>query len=138
MTFELLLLRGVLLIPPLSLTLHANPSPRTPHSRSPIVSTIACTLLILEKLINMVVSSEKTSSVAARPNGKRPIDNSETPQTKKPKLPERTDHAKWRMLDERGRQTWHYLEDDDEAKEWPQSKADKYFLGLPLVCKLSS
>ncbi|CZR56626.1 related to lanosterol synthase [Phialocephala subalpina] len=82
----------------------------------------------------MVISSEKTSSVTARPNGKRPIDASvsEAPQTKKPKLSERTDHSKWRMLDEKGRQTWHYLEDDDEAKEWPQSKADKYFLGLPL------
>ncbi|KAF8850490.1 oxidosqualene:lanosterol cyclase-like protein [Acephala macrosclerotiorum] len=82
----------------------------------------------------MVISSEKTSSVTARPNGKRPIDTSvsEAAQTKKPKLSERTDLSKWRLLDEKGRQTWHYLEDDDEAKEWPQSKADKYFLGQPL------
>ena len=44
-----------------------------------------------------------------------------------------TDLRRWRLLDDRGRQTWHYLETDEEVKEWPQSTADKYFLGLPLV-----
>lgn len=111
--------------------------------RSSTISATAAqeTLLrLLEKLANMVISSEKTSSVTTRPNGKRPIDNSVSAaqQTKRPKLSERTDHSKWRMLDEKGRQTWHYLEDDDEAKEWPQSKADRYFLGQPLVCNLPS
>ena len=52
---------------------------------------------------------------------------------KRPKLQERTDYSRWRMLDERGRQTWHYLEDEEDVKEWPQSTADKYFLGLPTV-----
>ncbi len=52
---------------------------------------------------------------------------------KRPKLSERTDYTRWRLLDEEGRQTWHYLEDDEAAKEWPQSTADKYFLGLPMV-----
>ena len=46
----------------------------------------------------------------------------------------RTDYSRWRLLDERGRQTWHYLEDDEDVKEWPQSTADKYYLGLPTVC----
>ena len=46
---------------------------------------------------------------------------------------EKTDIYRWRLLDERGRQTWHYLESDDEVEAWPQSIADKYFLGLPLV-----
>jgi lanosterol synthase len=36
-------------------------------------------------------------------------------------------------LDDDGRQTWHYLEDDEQNKEWPQSVADKYFLGLQTV-----
>jgi lanosterol synthase len=45
----------------------------------------------------------------------------------------RTDYSRWRLLDERGRQTWQYLEDDEDVKEWPQSTADKYFLGLPTV-----
>lgn len=51
-----------------------------------------------------------------------------------PKLSKRTDYTRWRLLDEAGRQTWHYLEDDEDAKEWPQSTADKYFLNLPIVC----
>ncbi|KKK12356.1 hypothetical protein P175DRAFT_0459005 [Aspergillus ochraceoroseus IBT 24754] len=43
----------------------------------------------------------------------------------------KTDYSRWRLLDDDGRQTWHYLESDKENKEWPQSAADKYFLGLP-------
>ena len=46
---------------------------------------------------------------------------------------EKTDIYRWRLLDEQGCQTWHYLESDEETKAWPQSIADKYFLGLPLV-----
>ena len=46
---------------------------------------------------------------------------------------EKTDIQRWRLLDERGCQTWHHLESDEEVKAWPQSTADKYFLGLPLV-----
>ena len=59
--------------------------------------------------------------------------NGHRTEARKPVLSERTDYTRWRLLDERGRQTWHYLEDDEDAKEWPQSTADKYFLGLPLV-----
>lgn len=49
---------------------------------------------------------------------------------------ERTDYSKWRLLDERGRQTWHYLESEEEIEEWPQSVADKHHLGLPTVLLL--
>jgi len=52
---------------------------------------------------------------------------------KRPKLRETTDHGRWRMRDDEGRHTWHYLDDDEAAKEWPQTYADKYYLGLPLV-----
>ena len=45
----------------------------------------------------------------------------------------KTDLNKWRLLDERGRQTWHYLTTDKQVEDWPQSTADKYFLELPLV-----
>ena len=48
----------------------------------------------------------------------------------------RTDPLRWRLLDERGRQTWHYLQSDQELKEWPQSIADRYFLNLPTVQSL--
>lgn len=46
-----------------------------------------------------------------------------------------TDYSRWRLVDEEGRQTWRYLESDAENKEWPQSIADKYHLGLPTVCR---
>lgn len=48
-------------------------------------------------------------------------------------IAEHTDKTRWRMLDDDGRQTWHYLETEKEAKAWPQSFADKYFLSLPTV-----
>lgn len=65
---------------------------------------------------------------------KRTADTSDTEhQLKKPRLEESTDKTRWRMKDEDGRHTWHYLEDDDAAKAWPQSQADKWYLGLPLV-----
>ncbi len=51
---------------------------------------------------------------------------------------EATDIQRWRLLDERGRQTWHYLETDEEVKTWPQSTADRYHLGLPLVSTISN
>ncbi|KAB2110056.1 Lanosterol synthase [Alternaria gaisen] len=43
---------------------------------------------------------------------------------------EKTDYTRWRLKDDRGCQTWHYLESDKDMKAWPQSTADKYFLGL--------
>ncbi|KAN0078765.1 Terpenoid cyclases/protein prenyltransferase alpha-alpha toroid [Elaphomyces granulatus] len=44
---------------------------------------------------------------------------------------EKTDYSRWRLLDARGRQTWHYLESDEENERWPQSIADRYHMGLP-------
>lgn len=49
----------------------------------------------------------------------------------------KTDYSRWRLLDDRGRQTWHYLESDKENEKWPQSVADKHFLGLPTVTPLA-
>lgn len=48
-----------------------------------------------------------------------------------------TDYARWRLLDDRGRQTWRYLESDEENDNWPQSVAEKYFLGLPMVFSIT-
>ena len=42
-----------------------------------------------------------------------------------------TDKLRWRCKNVDGVQTWVYLEDDDEARNWPQTYADKWFLGLP-------
>ena len=54
---------------------------------------------------------------------------------KRPRLDEGTDFTRWRMRDDQGRHTWHYLEDDEANDKWPQTYADKYFLGMPLVSK---
>jgi lanosterol synthase len=43
---------------------------------------------------------------------------------------EKTDYTRWRLKDDRGCQTWHYLESDDELAKWPQTAADRYFLGF--------
>lgn len=46
---------------------------------------------------------------------------------------EKTDYTRWRLKNDRGCQTWHYLETDEELKAWPQTAADKHFLGLETV-----
>lgn len=56
-----------------------------------------------------------------------------TTTTKRPRLEDKTDLTRWRMLDEKGRHTWHYLEDDEAIERWPQSYADKWYLGLDTV-----
>lgn len=45
----------------------------------------------------------------------------------------KTDYTRWRLKDDRGCQTWHYLETDKEMEAWPQSPADKFHLGMDLV-----
>jgi lanosterol synthase len=51
---------------------------------------------------------------------------------------ERTDKTRWRLKDEQGRHTWHYLETDEQINEWPQSVVDKHHLGLDTVGILHS
>jgi lanosterol synthase len=57
----------------------------------------------------------------------------ELEEHKRPRIQEKTDKTRWRCKDESGRLTWHYLEDDDAVEAWPQSYADKYYLGFDLV-----
>jgi lanosterol synthase len=63
---------------------------------------------------------------------KRPSDDANS-SPKKPRIEQKTDHTRWRVKDDDSNHTWHYLKDDEAAKEWPQSYAEKYFLNLPLV-----
>ncbi len=43
------------------------------------------------------------------------------------------DFSNWRLkCTDGGRHTWHYIS-DEEARTWPQSTLDKYWLGLPTV-----
>ncbi|KAG6306959.1 hypothetical protein E4U45_005988 [Claviceps purpurea] len=50
----------------------------------------------------------------------------------KPTIEAKTDPTRWRLKDDDSRHSWLYLESEKEAKDWPQSYAEKYFLGLPL------
>lgn len=45
----------------------------------------------------------------------------------------KTDHLRWRMKDVDGRQTWHYLESEEQLKAWLMTSADKYYLGMDTV-----
>ena len=47
----------------------------------------------------------------------------------------KTDHSRWRMKNADGRQTWHYLQSDEQVKAWPMTAADKYYLGQDTVCQ---
>jgi len=76
-------------------------------------------------------NAEKPTSL---PNGKGAHHNGTTTATGTgPGKGQKTDYSRWRLRDIKGVQTWHYLADDEAAKEWPQSAADKYHLGLPTV-----
>jgi hypothetical protein len=56
---------------------------------------------------------------------------------KRQKLGDRTDYSRWRLQDKNSDHTWIYVEDDEEAKAWPQSKAEKWYLGEDVVSWLS-
>ncbi|KAF5011198.1 hypothetical protein FDECE_2684 [Fusarium decemcellulare] len=51
---------------------------------------------------------------------------------KQPRIDGKIDKTRWRLKDDDSRHTWHYLADDEAAKEWPQSYAEKWYLNLPL------
>ncbi|KAH7318251.1 squalene/oxidosqualene cyclase [Stachybotrys elegans] len=74
---------------------------------------------------------EATAKSRKRVNGKANGTTNGKVNGLTPQLYESTDRTRWRMKDDDGAHTWHYLEDDEAAKEWPQSYADKYFLNLP-------
>lgn len=48
------------------------------------------------------------------------------------------DKTRWRLKADDGRHTWHFLDDDEAVKQWPQSYAEKWYLDLPLVRALPS
>ncbi len=78
-------------------------------------------------------------TATGRENGTKPVSrkrrsDAELGFPKRPRVGNKTDPTRWRMKDDDSRHTWHYLEDDEAAKAWKQTYADKYYLGLPLVC----
>lgn len=89
----------------------------------------------LKTAANGVANANSNATGNTKTSQKRLMEDKsvEVESAKKPRLSERTDYSRWRLLNERGRQTWHYLRDDEDAKEWPQAIYDNYFLGLPIV-----
>ena len=79
----------------------------------------------------MAVSTGRDAGTAQARKRANPSTNSTVPLV--PKLEATTDKTRWRMKDTKGCHTWHYLEDDEAAKAWPQSYADKWYLQLPMV-----
>ncbi|KAH6626471.1 terpenoid cyclases/protein prenyltransferase alpha-alpha toroid [Chaetomium sp. MPI-SDFR-AT-0129] len=80
-------------------------------------------------------SSEASSTIEKDSTRKRlsnDADHDHATKRQRSELEEKTDYSRWRMRDDHGRHTWRYLEDDEAAKDWPQTYADKYYLGLPL------
>ena len=75
------------------------------------------------------MSIRKRGAEGAQANGSTKHYDSEPQDVK-------TDHTRWRLRNDRGRQTWHYLESDKELKEWPQTTADRHYLGIDTVSRL--
>jgi lanosterol synthase len=74
-------------------------------------------------------------SAGVRQRGAAPKEaNGHATTSQKPLQTGRTDSTRWRLRNERGVHTWHYLEDDEELRRWPLTTADKYFMGLDTVC----
>lgn len=74
------------------------------------------------------------SPVAAKVNKRNgAATNGADHDAKRRKVAEPVDKTRWRLNADDGRHTWHYLDDDQAVKEWPQSYADKWYLDLPLV-----
>lgn len=42
--------------------------------------------------------------------------------------PFETDPSRWRLRVKEGRQTWHYV-DENDLQKWPATTCDKYWLG---------
>lgn len=82
---------------------------------------------------NGTSNGKATGALSEKQHKKRPSDDDLEKASKRPRLEEKTDLTRWRMLDENGRHTWRYLEDDEAVREWPQSYADKWYLGLETV-----
>lgn len=74
------------------------------------------------------LNGHTNSHLAGLANGAAKLSSTDNERT------DRTDVTRWRLLDESGCQTWHYLDTEEKVESWPQSDADKYFLGLSTVC----
>lgn len=66
-------------------------------------------------------------------NGQEISSGGQEHDAKRQRVAEPVDKSRWRMKADGGRHTWHYLDDDEAAAKWPQSYAEKWYLGMHLV-----
>jgi lanosterol synthase len=75
--------------------------------------------------------SRKRGAESDGTNGAHDLEKGAAP--KRQKLGKRTDYTRWRLKDNNSDHTWIYLEDDETSKAWPQTTAEKWYLGLDVV-----
>ena len=89
---------------------------------------------------NQVESIPSSSSTSSPPSASsnptatllNPASIKGTPQHSLAQSLPKTDYSLWRLkVSQGGRHVWHYLS-PKQAKDWPQSKEDQYWLGLDL------
>ena len=92
--------------------------------------------------LETVVSTAKDTEMSVRRRGEAKQANGSANGTTNGTIKQlddverKTDHLRWRMKDVDGRQTWRYLESDEQLKAWPMTSADKYYLGMDTVRRL--
>lgn len=80
-----------------------------------------------------MVYANGTSNGAAKRGANGKAANGQIPLQSSRAGNEKTDYTRWRLKNERGCQTWHYLQSDEQIKAWPQTTADKWYLGMDTV-----
>jgi len=90
-----------------------------------------CPLRLLNRqwFVNVAMSMRKRGQANGHSNGRLNGSISKPARIEDPK----TDYSRWRLRDDRGIQTWHYLQTDEEMRAWPQTVADRHFMGLDTV-----
>jgi hypothetical protein len=46
---------------------------------------------------------------------------------------DRTDLSRWRLVNDKGRHSWHYLAPYQDPEKWPMTIPEKWYLGLEMV-----
>lgn len=103
-------------------------STRKSSGMTPEASTATATATATSTATVSPVNSRSNERNGAATNG-----NGADHDAKRRKVAQPVDKTRWRLKSDDGCHTWHYLDDDKAAKEWPQSYADKWYLDLPLV-----
>jgi hypothetical protein len=107
--------------------------PTSRQSRSQCSDTLSVVFGTRHNPLNTMSRANGTANGSTKRGANSKPANAQVPMQSTKVGHEKTDYTRWRLKDDRGCQTWHYLKTDEDIKAWPQSKADEYFLGLDTV-----